>query len=314
MLARPNMKLRLILNPKAGGSTARRKLLEVQRALTDEGLDHDTQETRGPGDAARLVQQAREDGVTCIGVVGGDGTLNEVSQGYLDSAGNPLEGPDLALIPAGTGGDFRRTFGVADDARRVASQLRSSLPKPLDLGILELEADNGERITRAFINIASFGIGGLTDRIVNQSPKWMGGRAAFFLGTLRAMASYRNAPVRVSLDGKLHLEAPILNVAIANGRYFGGGMMIAPEAEPNDGLFDVVALSDLNRTRAVALAAHIYRGSHIGQPGISVARAQVVEAEPLRRSEPVLIDMDGETPGRLPLRARIAHGALRIRA
>lgn len=308
------MKLRLILNPKAGGSSARRKLVEIQRALTAEGLDHDVRETRGPGDAARLVFEARDEGVSCIGVVGGDGTLNEVSQGYLDSSGNPLAGPDLAVIPAGTGGDFRRTFGVGDDARRVAAQLRSSVPKPLDLGILELEGDNGEPVRRAFVNIASFGLGGLTDRIVNESPKWMGGRAAFFVGTLRAMASYRNAPVRVLLDGKLHLEAPILNVAIANGRYFGGGMMIAPEADPHDGLFDVVALSDLTRARAIALAAHIYRGSHIGQPGISVARAKVVEAEPLRRGEPVLIDMDGETPGRLPLRARIAHGALRIRA
>ena len=305
--------LRLIVNPKAGGSSAKRKLADIQRALTEEGLSHDVRETRGPGDAARLVREARSDRIDCIAIVGGDGTLNEVSQGYLDPAGNAVSGPDLAIIPAGTGGDFRRTFGISDDARRVASRLRASSAQPLDLGILELSTESGERIVRAFVNIASFGLGGLTDRIVNESPKWMGGRAAFFLGTLRAMVSYRNAPVRILLDGKLHLEAPILNVAIANGRYFGGGMMIAPQAKPDDGLFDVVALSDMSRAQGVALARHIYRGSHIEQPGVTVARAALVEAEPLRRNEPVLIDMDGETPGRLPLRARVAHAALRIR-
>jgi diacylglycerol kinase family enzyme len=116
------------------------------------------------------------------------------------------------------------------------------------------------------------------------------------------------------LDGKLHLEGPILNVAIANGRYFGGGMKVAPEADPNDGLFDVVAFYDLSRAQGIALASRIYRGTHVGQPGVTMARAAVVEAEPVRRNEPVLIDMDGETPGRLPLRAHVARAALRIRA
>ena len=82
--------------------------------------------------------------------------------------------------------------------RRIAA----ATPRPLDLGVLELTADDGRRVVRAFLNITSFGIGGLTDRIVNSTPKWMGGRAAFFLGTLRAMFAYRNAPVVVSVDGK----------------------------------------------------------------------------------------------------------------
>lgn len=308
------MKLRLILNPRAGGGTARRRVSAVRLALKEQGIEHDLRETRGPQDGARLVREAREEGVDCIAVVGGDGTLNEVSQGYLNADGTPCSGPDLALIPSGTGGDFRRTFGIEGDATSIVRRLSEAEPRPLDLGILELEADSGERRVRAFLNITSFGLGGLTDRIVNESPKWMGGKAAFFLGTLRAMVSYRNAPVRVLVDGKLHLEGPILNVAIANGRYFGGGMMIAPEADPSDGLFDVVALYDLTRVQGIALAQHIYRGTHIGQPGITVARGSVVEAMPLRPREPVLIDMDGETPGRLPLVARIAKGALRIRA
>jgi diacylglycerol kinase family enzyme len=191
--------------------------------------------------------------------------------------------------------------------------LLGATPRPLDLGLLSVTSHDGKLVRRAFINITSFGIGGLTDQIVNASPKWMGGKAAFLVGTLRAMFVYQNAPVRVRVDGKVALEAPVFNVALANGRYFGGGMMIAPDADPSDGLLEVVALHDLSRVQGIALAQHIYKGSHLGQPGVTVARGKVVEAEPLVATREVLVDMDGETPGRLPLRAELAPGALRIR-
>jgi diacylglycerol kinase family enzyme len=235
-------------------------------------------------------------------------------QGYLEADGSVARGPDLALIPAGTGGDFRRSFGLGDAVEEAAERILNATPRPLDLGLLSVTGHDGQPLRRAFINITSFGIGGLTDRIVNSSPKWMGGKAAFLLGTLRAMFVYRNAPVRVKVDGQLCLEAPIFNVALANGRYFGGGMLIAPDADPSDGLLDVIALHDLSRMQGIALAQHIYKGSHLGQPGVTVARGKVVEAEPLAASTEVLVDMDGETPGRLPLRAELSPGALRLRA
>ncbi len=247
-------------------------------------------------------------------LVGGDGTLNDAVQGYLEDDGQVARGPDLGLIPAGTGGDFRRTFDLGDSVEEAAAHLLSASPRPLDLGLLSVTNHDGQLVRRAFINITSFGIGGLTDKIVNSTPKWIGGKAAFLTGTLRAMLVYKNAPVRVKVDGKLWLEAPIFNVALANGRFFGGGMMIAPDADPSDGLLEVVALHDLSRIQSVALAQHIYKGSHLGQPGVSVARGKVIEAEALASSTEVLVDMDGETPGRLPLRAELAPGALRLRA
>ncbi len=303
-----------MVNPRAGSGTAARKIPEIDAAFARAGVRHRIVETRAPGDATRLAREARLDGVDCIAVVGGDGTINEVGQAYLGDDGEPAPGPDLALIPAGTGGDFRKTFELGDDVDVAVRRIVESEPRPLDLGVLSLTSDAGEKIARAFLNITSFGIGGLTDRIVNASPKWMGGKAAFFLGTLRAMVSYRNAPVIVRVDGKPCLEGPILNVAIANGRYFGGGMKIAPDADPSDGLFDVIALYDLTRAQGVGLAYKIYQGSHLGSPGVRVARGSLVEAEPAMPGGEVLIDMDGETPGRLPLTARVAPGALRIRA
>jgi len=287
---------------------------EAERALERAGVAFEWAQTERPGDARRLVEKARADGVECLAVMGGDGTLNEVAQAYLDEQGNPLEGPDLALIPAGTGGDFRKTFNLTAGVEEAVSRLSSAPPRPLDLGSLTLTGDDGKPIIRAFINITSFGIGGLTDRIVNQSPKWMGGRAAFFLGTLRAMVAYKNAPVAVRVDGQVVVEGPILNVAIANGCYFGGGMKIAPQADPSDGQFDVVALGDLTPLASIALSRRIYDGSHLNERGVTHARGALVEAEALGKSDEVLIDMDGETPGRLPLVAKVARGALRIRA
>jgi len=286
----------------------------LKQLLENRGIHAEFVETRGPGDATRLAHEARTDGVECLGVMGGDGTLNEVSQGYLDRDGQPLDGPDLALIPSGTGGDFRKSFALGDTIEEAVERLATAEARPLDLGLLEITAHSGETIRRAFLNITSFGLGGLTDRLVNAGPKWIGGRAAFFVGSLRALISYQNAPVRVRVDGQLALEAPIVNVAIANGQYFGGGMKIAPEALPNDGLFDIVAMHGLTRAQGVALAPRIYQGTHLGQPGVYSARGALIEAESLVPRAEVLIDMDGETPGRLPLVARVARGALKIRA
>lgn len=308
------MHLRVILNPTAGSGGAARKRSAIIRALTTGGVAPEVVQTEGPGDAGRLIRNARRDGVDCAVLVGGDGTLNDAVQGFLEPDGSVGSGPSLGVIPSGTGGDFRRTFGLGDSVEEAAERILRASPRPLDLGLLSVTSHEGALVRRAFINITSFGIGGLTDRIVNASPKWLGGKAAFFMGTLRAMLVYRNAPVRVRVDGKVVLEAPIFNVALANGRYFGGGMMIAPEADPADGLLDVISLHDMSKVQSALLSQHIYKGTHLGQAGVSVARGKVIEAEPLAAGTEVLVDMDGETPGRLPLRAELAPGALSLRA
>jgi diacylglycerol kinase (ATP) len=301
------------VNPTAGSGTAGRAAQTVQRALEHRGVSVTLGTTKQPGDATRLARESQRAGLDCTVVMGGDGTLNEVCQAYLDERGQPLSGPPLGLVPAGTGGDFRKTLGLGTDLEASVEHLVNREARPLDLGVLEAQAFDGSPLTRAFVNITSFGLGGLTDRIVNAGPKWLGGKSAFFLGTLRALVAYRNAAVRVKVDGATWLESPIVNVALANGRFFGGGMQIAPHADPADGLFDVVALGDLTRLQVVSLTERVYAGTHLSRPNISVTRGALVEAEALAPNAEVLIDMDGETPGRLPLRARVEHGALWFR-
>lgn len=267
-------------------------------------------ETLGPGDATRLAREARADGVDVVAVVGGDGTLNEVAQAYLDQSG-PVAGPRIALVPAGTGGDFCRLFRLDRDPERAAARITKGTPRRIDLGVLEVTAENECLVRKAFLNIGSFGISGRIDRIVNRGPKWIGGRAAFAFGTVRAMSVYRNAPVAIKVDGKDWYEGRIVVVAIANGGYFGGGMNVAPAADAGDGLFEVVAVGDLSFAEALVLSPRLYAGKHLDHPRVMSARGTRVEATPLSKS-PVYVDADGETPGQLPLSATIFPGAVEL--
>ncbi len=307
------MKIRVIVNPKAGAGAARRKLPQVERALARHGAAFETLETRAPGDATALARRARDDGAELIVVVGGDGTLNEVSQAYLEESGALLAGPALSMVPAGTGGDFRRTLRIDPDAEIAVEHLLASEARAVDLGIIELTSDRGTPVRRAFVNIASFGVSGRIDRLVNESPKWIGGRAAFALGTVRAMATYRNAPVSIRVDGTPWHEGRIVVGAVANGRFFGGGMQIAPNADPSDGRFDVVVLGDIPFAESLRVGPKLYTGKHLGEPRVHSTRGTVIEALPLD-ARPVYVDADGETPGCLPLRVTIAPAALRFRA
>jgi YegS/Rv2252/BmrU family lipid kinase len=308
------LRVALIVNPAAGRGAVRRQVPRLLRAFARVGAVPEVLETCGPLDAARLVGECRRRGVDVIAVAGGDGTLNEVSQAYVDGDGRPVPGPPIAVLPAGTGGDFRRTLGIADDPDAAIHRLVHGEPRPFDLGWLRFTTHEGRSATRAFVNITSFGLAGLTDRIVNGAPPWIGGRAAFYLATVRALATWRNPPVEVRVDGAPWLASPIVNVMIANGRWFGGGMRIAPAADPSDGAFDVVAVGDRSRVKTLALTRAVYAGTHVGRPQITATRGAEVEARPARPADVVLIDMDGETPGRLPLAARVVPGALWIRA
>jgi YegS/Rv2252/BmrU family lipid kinase len=310
-----NPRVRVILNPSAAGGAALRRVAAIGEALRRYDLPHEIVLTRRRGHATELARAAREDGVEVIAVVGGDGTMNEVAQAYLGASGEALGGPDLAIVPSGTGGDFRKTLGMSGALDEAIARIRHGTRKHVDMGVLRLASHAGEDgALHAFVNIASFGIGGQVDAIANDGPKWLGGKAAFFLATVRAMAKYKNLAVRVKVDGAPWFEGPIFNVAIANGRFFGGGMMIAPHADPSDGRFELVAIGDLTRAEVVGLTGKIYKGAHLAADGVRVTSGTRIEAEAVHPWASVLLDVDGEQPGKLPLKASLLKGALVFRA
>ena len=307
-------RVRVILNPRAAGGKALARMPEVEAALRQNELEHEIVLTQGPGNATELGRAAHADGIGVVAVMGGDGTLNEVVQAFLGPDGEPVPGPELALIPCGTGGDFKRTLGLTGTIADAVGRIRTGTPRAVDLGILRFDPHPGQSGVRAFVNITSFGIGGQVDALANSGPKWLGGKGAFLYATLRAMAGYTNASVRVKVDGEPWYEGPAFNVAVANGRFFGGGMMIAPQADPSDGRFEMVCVGDLTKLEAMGLSSKIYKGTHLSSPGVKVGFGAKVEAEPMHSWATVLLDVDGEQPGKLPVTATLAKGAVTFRA
>ncbi len=297
----------MIVNPRAqGGATGRdwpHLADRIRRVVAfDEAI------TRGPGDATRLAREALRAGAERVVALGGDGTTNEVMNGFFE-AGQPIA-PDaaLGLLPYGTGGDFRKTAGISKDFDQAVAVLGADRRRTIDVGRIDHAGG-----VRMFINIASFGMSGVVDRMVNTSKKRFG-KLSYLAATTRGMWRYDNQRVRITFDGVAAdaLEMTINTVAIANGKYFGGGMLMAPDAELDDGYFDVVAIGDLGMVDMILSSPSLYKGTHLHNKGVSARRAKTVLAEPASPGDVVELDVDGETPGRLPATFSNVPAALRL--
>ncbi|HWO18888.1 MAG TPA: diacylglycerol kinase family protein [Kofleriaceae bacterium] len=299
----------VIVNPKSQGGRLGKRWSEVAETL-GRALPFDEAITQAPGDATRLTREALRAGAERVVAVGGDGTINEVVNGFFDDAGAPLA-PEatMAILPFGTGGDFRRTLAMPTALAAAVRVLATGYRRRIDVGRLTFTSAAGARVHRMFVNIASFGVSGVVDRLVNESGKRFG-RLSFMLATARATWSYKNQRVQLTFDGKERVEATINTVAVANGRYFGGGMMVAPDAELDDGRFDVIAMGDFGFADLLKSGRRLYQGTHLAMDKVTARRAQVVEAEALEPGAVVELDVDGESPGRLPARFELLPGAL----
>lgn len=302
----------LVVNPQSAGGKTERRWPELRATIAEAFGPFEERFTRAAGDATRLTREALRAGAELVVAVGGDGTINEVVNGFFDEAGPVNPKASFGIVPAGTGGDFIKTLGVPRDTFAAAAALKSA-PRAIDVGRLCYVDAGGQPALRHFINIASFGIGGLVDRYVNQSSKALGGKLSFAIATLKAGAAYKNARVRLTLDDGPAKEGRIYNVAVANGRYFGGGMKVAPDAALDDGWFDVITMGDFNFGDLILRGLDIYSGKHLSNPKVSVHRARRIEATPTDGGE-VLLDVDGEAPGRLPATFELLPGALQVRA
>jgi YegS/Rv2252/BmrU family lipid kinase len=308
-----NLRSLIVANPKSADGWLGRLWPSLQDRIRQAFGQFDHVFTAGPRDATRLARRAIGEGYEMIIAMGGDGTISEVVNGFFDDDGPIGESPVLGVLPFGTGGDLKKTLGLAGTVAKAARALRGRESKKIDIGRLSYVDSDGKPSLLHFINIASFGLGGLVDRYVNESPKMLGGPVSFALATLRAGAIYRNQRVRLVLDGERSFEMRALSVAVANGKYFGGGMKVAPWARMDDGLFDVVAMGDIGIWDMVSRGWQIYAGAHLSSPKVRFDRAAHVRAEPVEPQEEVLLDVDGETPGRLPAELVVLPRVLRLK-
>jgi YegS/Rv2252/BmrU family lipid kinase len=301
----------VIVNPKSQGGRLGKRWAELADTI-GRVFPFDEAVTQAAGDATRLAREALKTGAERIVAIGGDGTINEVVNGFFDDAGAPIApNASFALIPFGTGGDFRRTMNIPQDIGDAAAVIKANHKKKIDVGKLELTTPSGGKQLRMFANIASFGVSGVVDRLVNESGKKFG-RLSFAIATARATWAYKNQRVQLIFDGNVNdrVEATINTVAVANGKYFGGKMMVAPNAEVDDGLFDVVSMGDLGFGDLIKSGRRLYAGTHLSMDKVSARRARIVEAEPVDPKGVVELDVDGESPGRLPARFEILPSAM----
>lgn len=301
----------VIVNPRSQGGALGRRWSELADTIR-RALPFEVARTEGPGDATRLAAQALRAGAEVVVAVGGDGTINEVANGFFADGQPVAPGAALAILPFGTGGDFVRTARIPKDWAAAVEVLARGARRTIDVGRLDHATRDGGPGVRMFVNIASFGLSGVTDRFVNQGQKRLGGKLSFFAATTRALLAYDNQRVHLVFDEQPAdaVDMTINTVAVANGRYFGGGMMVAPDADVSDGLFDVTIWSGYGLADFVLKSGGIYSGAHVKWKGTRTLRCRDVKADSQER---VLIDCDGEQPGRLPCRMTILPGAIRLK-
>lgn len=318
----------LIVNPACAAHDAAHDLPKVLAAVEDRLGDVVIRYTARRGHARELAFQGAQEGYPLIVAVGGDGTFSEVAGGVL-AAGDATQpggaaaggtgGPAVGLINVGTGGDFRRSLGIETGYERSLDALALGRERTVDAGRASFRAPDGSPVVQYFVNVLSAGLGGLVDSYIDGMPGFIGGRAAYYLASLRAVAVSRERHVmaRITWQGETREEIiPAYLVAICNGRWFGGGMDVAPMALIDDGRLEVVTITERSRAALVRKMNLIYTGRHFDVPTVHHFPCRRIELrlEDEAAERRFLLDVDGDPLGSLPLSVEVVPGRLRVRA
>jgi diacylglycerol kinase (ATP) len=302
-----------IINPASARGTTMKRWQVARKEFVKAGIVFDEQQTSQAGEAVRLTKNAIKMGIKRIIAVGGDGTLNEVVNGYLDEVKIASEQESaIGLLPSGTGSDFRRSIGLQkkEDAIGAIVAARTRL---IDAISVEFEDQNGEKVTRYSLNVVSFGLGGEVTTYVNNwrktLPNWVNGSMRFVWAAVLALKQFKNRNVTVTIDDKPAFFIQSNLIVVGNGRFAGGGMMLAPQAELDDGLLDVILTNCATRMDVIGELRRIYNGGLLKNPKVALHKAKTLLLE---SNEKLAIDIDGETVGFTPARITIRPLAVRF--
>lgn len=286
-------KLMVIVNPIAANGKVGRKWPQVKEFLEKRGVPFSFALTQYPAHAVTLASEALEKGFRVIVAFGGDGTLNEVVNGVF-CRGLSSE-VTLGAIPGGTGSDFTRSLGLPRDPIKAFEKILEGRTVQVDLG--EINCIKGGRPEkRYFINVAGLGFDAVVAERTNRTPKIFGGTIPYLYNLLLTLITYRSLPFRITIDS-LHIELKAYLVVVANGRYFAGGMFVAPGAVLDDGKFYVAIGEDMSRFEFLSLVPKVYKGTHVNHPKVRVYEAQAVE---ISSDVTLFIEAEGEVVGTAP--------------
>jgi YegS/Rv2252/BmrU family lipid kinase len=282
--------LSLIVNPFAGGGRTARELNGVEAALRRLGLEHHVERTRSLDHARELALAAAQAGETAV-AFGGDGLIGAVADALRHTDGV------LGVLPGGRGNDFVRMLGIPGSPPAACEVLAHGEVRRLDLGVI---AD------RTFIGIASCGFDSEANRIANATTL-VRGRLVYAYGLLRALAGWRPATFTVTVDGGPVRTVTGYTVAAANSRYYGGGMMLAPDATLQDGMLDVVMILETPKLRFLRKAPQVFTGAHVRHDNIELLRARTIK---IAASRPFTMYADGDPIAELPVTVGVLPGAV----
>jgi YegS/Rv2252/BmrU family lipid kinase len=293
-----------LVNPASANGATGRAWPRLEQQARELGLSGETLHSQCPGELAALARSAAEGGADLLVAVGGDGTVNEIVNGIAG-----LPGVELAVIARGTGWDFVRTYGIPRRLEEAVAVARAGRTREIDVGRAVFHDQAGTEQTMYFANIASAGMSGAIARRANVTSKALGGKVSYLWATVAVLSRWRSGELNVTVDGERR-SARMHDVVVANGRYFGGGMEICPDAEPDDGVFDVLLIGDLTKRDLLFTLPKTYRGSHLPHPKAEVLRGSRVAVD---APTAVPIELDGEQPGTTPASFELVPRALRLR-
>ncbi len=310
------MKPLLIANPRAGGGRAGRAFGEL-RPIAERALGPvDVAMTEAPGHAITIARDATESGRELLVAIGGDGTLHEVANGVLSASPVARERTAVGYIGQGTGGDFRKSLDLPHRLDHYLAAIASGRERRVDAGLATFTNTDGTTSRRWFVNILSVGLGGKVDRFVAEATGSLPPTAAYLWASARALATSDPARLTCAVTKRgerTEHSVDAWSIAVCNGTTFGSGMRVAPMARVDDGQLEVIALSAPSKLAFALLSRKLYTAAHVGEAGVLHLSGERVEIATRSRA-PVLLDIDGESVGQLPITIDLTASALRVRA
>lgn len=306
-----------IINPEAGFGRAKNAWARARPELRRFLGPFEESFTSGPGHGSELAREAILSGAKKVVAFGGDGTFREVVEGFMSLSEEKREEAALACFPAGSGCDFARHMGYPGKPEEMASLLSRGKIRRLDLIRARVASDEGKEIVAHLSNMAAFGLGGEVAGAVSRTGKPAGGRLSYLFATLAAILRSKARDYEIFLDGKPLPSGRFHAVILANTSSTGGGMKIAPRADAEDGLFEVLTVGEMSKMEMLLRFPRIYSGSHLGVKGIELYRGRKLEAglrDDLKGSSRAPLNLDGEALGRLPASFEILPRALPVLA
>jgi diacylglycerol kinase (ATP) len=305
VIAERSAKAVFLVNPASAAGSTGRRWPEIAHRAAAVGLSGDALFSERQGHLTELARQAAEGGSRLLVVVGGDGSVNEAVNGIADLA----DPPELAVIPRGTGWDFVRTFRIPRRVEDAATIALSGAVRTIDVGRATYRAWDGSQAEAVFANVASAGMSGAIAQRANATTKALGGKASYLWALFAVFARWSASEMHVTVDDE-ERRGRMFDVVVGNGKFFGGGMKICPDASPDDGLLDVLTIGDVTKLDLVSTMPRIYRGTHLPHPKAELLRGRIVAIE----SEPAVpIELDGEQPGTTPARLEALPSRIRLR-